>query len=85
MVLLFEVDHFLRFQPLEVQGSTHEVFVDRRQPVGVFVREGSEENAIDNAEDYGRRTDAERQCDNRGESEAAVFPQAPQRESNVAD
>src|SRR5262245_32625790 len=83
MVLLFEVDHFLRCQPRAIQGSAHEVLVNGRQAVGVFVRKRPEQNIIDNTEDYSGRADSQRQCDNCSESEATVFPQPSEGKPNV--
>ena len=56
---------------------------ERVEPLGLVVRQGSEEHAVDDAEDSGVRADAQRQRQDRDGCKACVPAQGPQPVTDV--
>ena len=59
--------------------------VDRDQPVGVAVRQGAEQHAVDDAEDRAVGADAQRERERRDEREARRLAQGAEGVAQVGE
>ena len=85
------LEHRVLISPVEEVGGGYPItsvprhdLVDADQGVRLWVRKGPQQHAVDDAEDRGRRADAERKRQDRHEAEARSSEELPGPETEIA-